>query len=148
MVKATPVHALARHDEDLRGEPQRDAVCGEAARDDRRRVGVLARQHLRLPADQRHRGTQARKRLRHLAADRSGADDGEPRRLFRQREQRLVGEVRDAGEAGNRRHRGAPAGRNHRAAEGQRAAAGSDRRRPSEARSRAAESCGLISARR
>ena len=56
------------------------------------------------------------------------------RRLFRQREQRLVGEVRDAGEAGDRRHCGAPAGRNHRAAEGQRAAAGRDRRRPGEAR--------------
>ncbi len=47
--------------------------------DDRREIGVLARQDLRRDVDDGDFAAEAAERLRHLAADRAAADDDEMR---------------------------------------------------------------------
>ena len=60
--------------------------------------------------EDRDRGAETSERLRHLAADGATTDDAEALRELGQREDRLVGEVVDVGEAGDRRGRGTRAG--------------------------------------
>ncbi len=68
-------------------------------------VGVFARQDLVRHVDDDHLAAEATERLRHFAADRSGADDDEMRHRLAQREHRLVRQVRDVREPGDRRNR-------------------------------------------
>ena len=56
-------------------------------------VGVLARQDARRDVDDGDLAAEAPERLRHLAADRTAADDDQARHVLAQVEQRLVGEA-------------------------------------------------------
>jgi hypothetical protein len=58
-----------------------------------------------IEADNRDATAEASERLRHLAPNRSGADDDQPARQLGQLEERLVCEEAGVGQAGNRRRR-------------------------------------------
>ena len=73
-------------------------------------VGVLARQDARRLLDERYPAAEAGERLRHLAADRTGANHREPLRQFGQREDRLVGAVAGIRQTGDGERGGARAG--------------------------------------
>ena len=91
--------------DDRRFEVKPHAVGFHRRAHDRREVGVLARQDAGRHVDQRDVAAQAPERLRELAADRAAADDDERRHGLAQVEHRLVRQVRNVGEAGDRRHR-------------------------------------------
>jgi hypothetical protein len=101
----------------LRPELQADAVAQQGAFDHRRRVAILARQEPRPAIDQRHLAAEAGERLRHLAADRSGADHHEAARQLLQPEDRLVGQRLRLRQAGAEWQRRPSAGGDHGAAE-------------------------------
>ena len=78
------VGPLLLRSRDLTAEGKADAVVNHRPADDLRGGGVLARQELRLLAQQCDLRTQAGERLRQLAADRPGANDRQPARQLRQ----------------------------------------------------------------
>ncbi len=69
------LHAL-----DSDAELQIDAIVDHRLLHDGGRIGILARQHVVGPLEQRHAAAEPGEGLRQLAADRTGADDAEPRR--------------------------------------------------------------------
>ena len=102
---------------DLDAQVQLDAVVVERLLDDGGGVRVLARKHVLGDIENRHLGAETRERLRHLAADRAGADHRETARQLRDGKNRFVGQIVDVGESRDRRRGGAGAGCDHRATE-------------------------------
>src|SRR5262249_45258042 len=104
---------------DRGAEHEPDAVAAQRRLDDRRRVGVVARQDPRRLIDEPALAAEATEGLREPAADRAGADHAEPARPLRQLEDRLVRAVARLGEALDRRRGSARARGDHRAPEAQ-----------------------------
>ena len=114
---------------------QLDAVARERPLHDLRGVGVLAREDAAAAiSSRRHPRAEALEGLGQLAADRTGADHGEPRGPLGQLEDGLVREVAGLREPRDRRRGGAGAGRDHRLLEAQLRAVHLDGVRPAEAR--------------
>ena len=88
-----------------RAEAQGDALAFEDGREHRGRLGVFARQELRLTTDDGDAAAEARERLRHFAPDGAGADHDESRWKLREREERLVGVVAGVGQPRHREGR-------------------------------------------
>ena len=103
------------------------AVAFEGGAQNRGGVAVFARQEAGGGFDERHRRAEARERLRHLAADGAGPDDGEAAGQHGEREERLVGQIRHVGETGDGRGGGAGAGGDRGFGEAERLAADLDR---------------------
>jgi hypothetical protein len=78
---------------DPRAMDQAHVVGRHAPFDDRRRVGVLPGQDVRIDVDHRDVRPEAAEGLGHLAADRARTDDDQAARQFGEPEDGLVGEV-------------------------------------------------------
>ncbi len=102
------VAALDRSD--LGVADQTHAVGLECALDDERGVGVLPGENVRGALDERDLRAEAGERLRHLAADRPGADHDQTTGQLGQPEEGLVGEVADLVETGDGWRGGARSG--------------------------------------
>ena len=113
--------APSRRDTRWSVAPWTTRIPSSAKRRSRKRcdVGVLARQQVRVGVQHHHLGAEAPERLRHLAADRTGADHAEARGPLGQVEERLVGQIAGLGQARDRRRGGARAGRDDGAREAQ-----------------------------
>ena len=130
---APPVRGNRPHFADRRVEGEPDPVVLHPRPDHRRRVRILPRQDARGPLEHRHFAAEAGERLGELAADRTGADDGEPARQLRQREDRLVGQEARLRQPRNRRRRGSRPGADGGPREPQRGVADAHRIAPAEA---------------
>ena len=115
---------LGRRFLDPRAKGQLDAVAAKRPFDHGRRVRILARQDAGQHVEDRHPAAEPGEGLRELAADRAGADDGQPPGPLGQGEDGLVGQVAAALEARYRRRLGAGAGGDHGPPEAQLAVAG------------------------
>jgi hypothetical protein len=100
---------------------QRHAVGGEGARDDRRGVGVVARQEARATRGEGDAAAEAHEGLRQLAGDGAAAEHEEVRRRPLEAEDGLVGVRAALGQPGHVGERGTPAGGDDGAAEAERA---------------------------
>ena len=90
-----------------------NAFALELLQYDRGEIGVLARQNACCDIDNGDLAAKPSERLRHLAADRSAADDDQVGDRFPQIEDRFVGQIADRFDAGNRRYRRPRSRRDH-----------------------------------
>ncbi len=103
-----------------------DAVAGHRSMNDGGGICVIARQDSRGPIEYCHSGSEACKRLCHLAADRSCPQNDQVLRQFSEIPDRLVGEIAGIGESGDGGGNRPTAGGNHRPPEAQRHPADGD----------------------
>src|SRR5205807_7810335 len=106
-------HRRAVDFRDRRAEVITNAFALELLPDDRSEIGIFARQNGTCDIDNGDLAAKPAKGLRHLAADRSAANDDQMRNGLAQIEDRFVGQIAYRFDTGNRRYRGPRSWRYH-----------------------------------